>query len=87
MTVKYHHLLSPIKIGNTVLKNRLIASTSKPYFIQGEEPYPTDAFITHYVNKAKNGAAIVTVTGSTPQDFFMREEDRLKVRSANPSDF
>ncbi len=55
MSKKYQHLLSPIKVGNFVFKNRLIASASKPHLIQGSEPYPTEALITHYANKAKDG--------------------------------
>jgi 2,4-dienoyl-CoA reductase-like NADH-dependent reductase (Old Yellow Enzyme family)/thioredoxin reductase len=31
--------------------------------IQGSETYPTEALITHYANKAKNGAALVTCGG------------------------
>jgi 2,4-dienoyl-CoA reductase-like NADH-dependent reductase (Old Yellow Enzyme family)/thioredoxin reductase len=63
MSKKYQHLLSPIKIGNIVFKNRLITSRSSPMFIQGSETYPTEALITHYANKAKNGAALVTCGG------------------------
>jgi 2,4-dienoyl-CoA reductase-like NADH-dependent reductase (Old Yellow Enzyme family)/thioredoxin reductase len=63
MSKKYQHLLSPMKIGNTVFKNRLITSRSSPMLIQGSETYPTEALITHYANKAKNGAALVTCGG------------------------
>ena len=60
MALKYPHLLSPIIIGKTVFKNRLLAAPSRPHFVQGQEPYPTEALITHYANKARNGAAMVT---------------------------
>src|SRR4030042_6879547 len=60
---KYQHLLSPIKVGNIIFKNRLIASRSSPNSVQGTESYPTEALITHYANKARNGAAIVTCGG------------------------
>lgn len=63
MSNKYPNLLSPIKIGNTIFRNRLIASRSSPRFIQGSEKYPTEPLITHYANKAKNGAALVTCGG------------------------
>ncbi len=63
MSRKYKHLLSPTKIGNVVFRNRLIASRSSPRFSQGSEPYPTEALITHYANKARNGAALVTCGG------------------------
>jgi 2,4-dienoyl-CoA reductase-like NADH-dependent reductase (Old Yellow Enzyme family)/thioredoxin reductase len=63
MPKKYKNLLSPIKVGNIVFRNRLIASPSAPHFIQGPETYPTEALITHYANKAKSGAAVVTCRG------------------------
>ena len=63
MSKKYQNLLSPIKVGNIVFRNRLTASRSSPHFIQGSETYPTEALITHYANKAKNGAALVTCSG------------------------
>jgi 2,4-dienoyl-CoA reductase-like NADH-dependent reductase (Old Yellow Enzyme family)/thioredoxin reductase len=65
---KYPNLLSPLKVGNVVLKNRLSASASRPPFIQGPEPYPSDALISHYAKKAK-AAAIVTCTLANPMHF------------------
>ncbi|MBQ9269082.1 MAG: FAD-dependent oxidoreductase [Oscillospiraceae bacterium] len=66
MSLKYKELLSPIKINNVVLRNRLIAAPSNPHFIQATEKWPTEALITHYANKAKAGAAIVTCKGNNP---------------------
>ena len=63
MSVKYPHVLSPLVIRGKVLKNRLEASNSLPHFLQGPEPFPADSVITHYANKAKAGAAIVTCMG------------------------
>jgi len=60
---RYSHLLSPIKIGNVILKNRMIHSRSLPHFLQGPETFPAETVITHYAGVAKNGAAIVTVKG------------------------
>ena len=65
MPKKYKNLLSPIKVGNIVFRNRLTAAPSKPHFLQGPEPYPTEAVITHFAKKAKNGAALVTAQGVT----------------------
>ncbi|MBN1832662.1 MAG: FAD-dependent oxidoreductase [Deltaproteobacteria bacterium] len=62
MSRRYQNLLSPIQIGNIVFKNRLIASPSAPLFVQGSENYPTEATITHYANKAKNGVALVVLS-------------------------
>jgi len=60
MSEKYKNLLSPLKVRNTIFKNRLTASPSHPHFIQGPEHYPTEPLITHYQDKARNGAALVT---------------------------
>ena len=61
MAVKYSALLSPIRIGNTVLRNRMLSSASTPHFIQGTEKEPTDRIITHFANRAINGASVVTI--------------------------
>jgi thioredoxin reductase len=54
------HLLSPLRIRNRVLKNRIVHSVSPTYLLQGPETFPTDAYRNHYSNMAKN-AAIVTI--------------------------
>lgn len=59
MALPYPHLLSPLRLGNNVLKHRMIASPGYPYFVQGDQPYPTEELITSYAMKAKNGAALV----------------------------
>lgn len=58
---KYQALLSPLKIRDTILRNRMLSSASTPHFLQGVEPYPTEKVITHFANRARNGAAAVTV--------------------------
>lgn len=57
---KYSHLLSPIKLGNKVLKSRFVSSNALPHFLQGPETFPSEQVITHVANCARNGAAIVT---------------------------
>ncbi len=66
MAFQYPHLLEPVKVGNVVLRNRLICTASNPHFIQATEKWPTEALITHYANKAKAGAAVVTCKGNNP---------------------
>ena len=60
MSNRYSHLLSPLKIGNVLLKNRMLASNALPHFLQGPETFPAEQIIIHLANLAKNGAAIVT---------------------------
>lgn len=59
MSKRFPHLLEPIRIGNHILKSRMIAPQALPHYLQGSEPYPGDATIAHVSNIARNGAAIV----------------------------
>lgn len=61
MEHRYKHLLSPLKVGGLILRNRMVSTASTPHFLQGAEPYPTEKFISHFANRAKNGAAIITL--------------------------
>ena len=63
MTNRYPTLLSPIRVGNHILKNRMTHGPSSPHFIQGGENYPTDAFIQVMANRAAGGAALITCSG------------------------
>ena len=59
MSRQFQYLLSPIQIGSHILKSRMIAPQALPHYLQGSEPYPSEAIIHHVSNIAKNGAAIV----------------------------
>ena len=61
MEQKYKHILSPLKVGNTIIKNRFYGTKGLPHFMQGGEKFPTEPTIEYYANLARNGAAIVTV--------------------------
>jgi 2,4-dienoyl-CoA reductase-like NADH-dependent reductase (Old Yellow Enzyme family)/NADPH-dependent 2,4-dienoyl-CoA reductase/sulfur reductase-like enzyme len=73
-------------VGNIVFKNRMTASPSFPYLTQGPDPYPAEAIITHYANKARSGAALVTCSAAGLRR-VVADEDPLKVREAHRSDF
>ena len=57
----YSHLLAPLRIGNTVLKNRMAVPNSLPHYFQGPEKYPAEGVMTFVTNLAKNGAAMITL--------------------------
>ncbi len=62
----YPHLFEPIVLPNgVVVKNRMESTPSGLHFLQGAEPYPTEAVIANYANRAKSGAGIVVVTGAS----------------------
>lgn len=65
MNPYYPHLLSPLQIGNTILKNRMICPPSEPHLAQAGENWPSDSLIAHYAQRAKGGAAIVTCDGNS----------------------
>ena len=58
---RYEALLSPLKVRGVIYKNRMLSTASTPHFLQGKEPYPTEKAITHFANRAKNGAAAVSI--------------------------
>ena len=64
MTSRYPNLLSPFRVGNVVFRNRMFTAPMGLHALQGGELYPTEAIITHYANKAKGGAAVVTCSGT-----------------------
>jgi thioredoxin reductase len=55
------HLLSPLRIRNVVLKNRIYHTVSPTYLMQGPENFPTEMYREHMSNMAKN-AAIVSMS-------------------------
>ena len=57
-------LLSPIRLGNAILKNRMICPPSQPYHGQAGEKWPSDTLIECYAQRARGGAAIVTCDGN-----------------------
>ena len=64
MVNRYANLLSPFQVGNVVFRNRIFTAPMGLHALQGGELYPTQAIITHYANKAKGGAAVVTCSGT-----------------------
>ena len=61
MSIRYPNLLSPLKVGNMVLKNRMTSAPSTPHFLQGTETHYTEKMITNWAHRARNGAALVTI--------------------------
>lgn len=56
----YKNLMSPVKAGGHILKNRLVASDSLPNKIQGPETFPAEGFRALISQTAKS-AAVVTL--------------------------
>lgn len=58
---RYSHLLSPLFVGNNIIKNRTIYPNASPHVLQGPETFPAEGFRAFYAGVAKNGAAIITI--------------------------
>jgi 2,4-dienoyl-CoA reductase-like NADH-dependent reductase (Old Yellow Enzyme family)/thioredoxin reductase len=89
---RYRHLLSPLRIGNVVLKNRMMATRALPYYLQGPETFPADPVMSHLTNLAGNGAAIVTLStdkydlsSSSVQNYLAQVTDAVHFYGAKAS--
>lgn len=67
MERKYNKLFEPLKVGNTIVKNRIWTAPTLIRQVASNE-YPNDQFIAYYMNQAKGGAAVVTI-GETDVDW------------------
>ena len=57
---KYPHLFTPVRVGNLLLKNRIFASPTSLNWL-AKDGCLTDETIAYYEEKAKGGAAVVTM--------------------------
>ena len=62
MAKYYSHLLSPLRVRSLMLKNRMTSTTSLPHFLMGPEEYLPKQMINLLANRAKAGAAVVTLS-------------------------
>ena len=58
--MKYPHLFQPLRLGNVVLRNRIIGAPTG-FLHMDAESLPTQAAAAYYEEKARGGAAVVTV--------------------------
>jgi 2,4-dienoyl-CoA reductase-like NADH-dependent reductase (Old Yellow Enzyme family)/thioredoxin reductase len=59
----YPNLLSPKKVGNILFKNRIFTAPTGVHALQNGELSFQESVITHFANRARGGAAMVTCTG------------------------
>jgi 2,4-dienoyl-CoA reductase-like NADH-dependent reductase (Old Yellow Enzyme family)/thioredoxin reductase len=77
---RYPHIFSPISVGKAgvVFKNRIWTAPTGAHLLSAGEPYPNEATIAHYREKARGGAACVT--------FSCQNIDRLTLDDPMHSD-
>lgn len=71
---KYPTLLSPLRVGNTVYRNRIFTPPMTLHSLQGQMHYPTKEVIESFAARAKGGAASVTIGGIS---IFPNQEDDM----------
>ena len=76
---RYPNLLSPIKIGDKLLKNRIFYPVSQPHMINGPETFPCAIMRSYYANVAKTAAAVTIRldTGPSPREQRMRDSAHM----------
>ncbi|MCR5784012.1 MAG: FAD-dependent oxidoreductase [Eubacterium sp.] len=63
MSNKFVNALSPIRIGNVVLKNKIVSAPSTMHSMSNGELYPTEDAISFFEERARAGVGMVTVAG------------------------
>lgn len=62
METTYPHLFSPLRVGDTIFRNRIFTAPTH-HCLQGDEKAPNEAAMAYYAAKARGGAAVITVGG------------------------
>lgn len=65
---RYPNLFSPIKIGNTTVKNRIFMPPLSTNL--ADKGYVTDALIQHYSNRAKGGVGLIITEVTTVEPVY-----------------
>ncbi len=63
MKKNYQHIMSPIRVGKHLLKNRIIAAPVTLHSASNGESYPTESAMNFFVQRAKAGAGLVVCAG------------------------
>ncbi|MDR0851011.1 MAG: FAD-dependent oxidoreductase [Clostridiales Family XIII bacterium] len=79
---KFNHLFSPLKVGHTVIRNR-IEFAPGCYMLATGDGMVTREMISYYQSVAEGGAGIVTV-GESPIDFKHAAGHRFQLNLGNP---
>lgn len=64
----YPHLFSPIRIGKTIVKNRLFMPPLSTNL--ADKGYVTDALVEHYSNRAKGGVGLIITEVTTVEPVY-----------------
>ena len=65
---KYSHLFSPIKIGETTVKNRIFMPPISTNL--ADKGYVTDTLVEHYAARAKGGVGLIVTEVTTIEPVY-----------------
>ena len=83
MERKYPNMFSPITIGargrwpGLIYKNRIWTAPTGAHLLGAGEPYPNEAVIAHYREKARGGAACITFSAQNMDRFLVEHPDEI----------
>ncbi len=83
MERKYPNMFSPITIGargrwpGLIFKNRVWTAPTGAHLLGAGEPYPNEAVIAHYREKARGGAANITFSAQNMDRFLVEHPDEI----------
>ncbi|MCI8537994.1 MAG: FAD-dependent oxidoreductase [Oscillospiraceae bacterium] len=60
----YPHLMTPVRVGRQLLKNRIIVAPSTIHSASPGVTYPTEAEMSFYIDRARDGAGMVVCGGA-----------------------
>lgn len=80
MERKYPHIFSPITLGKgpgVIFKNRIWTAPTGVHLLAAGEPYPNEAVIAHYREKARGGAACITFSAQNMDRVMLQFHDSI----------
>ena len=66
---EFSHLFSPIKVGETVVKNRVFMPPISTNL--ADKGYVTDALVAHYAARAKGGVGLIVTEVTTVEPTYI----------------
>lgn len=64
MAFKYPNLMTPVRLGKHLIKNRIIAAPVTLHSASNGENYPTEAAMEFFIQRARAGAGIIVCAGA-----------------------
>ena len=84
--MKYKHFLSPLKIGNVTIKNRISSPECALHMLQGPETFPADGYRTWIIQMAKSCGYMISSAWDNPMQRMVGAADSRRMQSFDLTD-